>query len=244
MGWTDDPDTEGLFEENFIVAIILGVFLVGTAAMLHFVGISYDPGWFEGQNIFSTMGIIFLIVLLPAIALSTATGRSDLVKWEGLFLIVAVAMIYVASNFDFHDFLHSFSAKFGSWMDINWTVKDLLTIVLIVTLIAMALAAAWGRGVGMGTALLAVICIVGIFLINNPAIAQSIEDGSFFEKMGEATSDMTKGALGKDLTRLAGIGAAGAVAGALIGSAVPGIGTGVGALAGAGCAIAAELLFF
>ena len=241
MGWTDDSDTEGLIEENPFIFIALGIIAIGVAGVLYYFGIDYDPGWFEGQNIISTMGIIFLIIFIPAIAISTLTGKSDLVKWEALFLIISVAMIWLGSNFDI---INALTSKFATWASVDWTVKDLLTIVLIITLIAMAISSAWGKGVGTGTALLAIICIVGIYLVNNPAVAESISDGSFFEKLGKATSDMTKGAVGEDLGRLVGIGVAGATAGALVGSIVPGIGTGIGAAVGAGLAVAAELLWF
>ena len=80
MGWTDDLDTEGLVEENPFIFIIIGIIGAVAVSILYLVGIEYDPGWFEGQNLVSTMGIIFLIIFIPAIAISTLTGKSDLVK--------------------------------------------------------------------------------------------------------------------------------------------------------------------
>jgi hypothetical protein len=232
MGWTDDADTEGIWEENFIMAMILGVLIIGTVSILHFVGISYDPGWFEGQNIFSTMGIVFLLVGIAAIGFSTFTGKSDLVKWEAFFLLIAVGMIYVGNNLDIDSFIQSFDAEFSSWLDISWTSGDLLTLVLIVTLIAMAVSSVFGKGIGIGSAILAVICIVGIFLLNNPGVAEYFSSGTFFEKSGEAMQDMTNGVIDADLGAALGVGVGTAAAGAAIGSVVPGIGTGVGAVVG------------
>lgn len=219
MGWTDDPDTEGLFEENLFVAIIIGVVLLAVAGILHFVGIGYDPGWFEGQQLISTIGIIFLLVFIPAIALSTATGKSDLVKWEALFLLIAIGMIYVGNNFDFQSFFDAFSAKISDWMNIEWDVMDLISIVLIVAIIAGAISVAFGKGFGMGSAVLVLACIVGLVLVNM--------EGGFFENIGEGINQAVGGALGFDLGNAAkGAGIGGAIA---LGVGVVLTATGVGA---------------
>ena len=224
MGWTDDSDTEGLIEENFLVALIFGALLIGIAVVLYFVGFSYDPGWFEGQNIISTMGIIFLLSGIPSIMISTLTGKSDLVKWEALFLIISVGMIYIGNNFDI---IGAFSSKVTSWASTDWDVKDLISIVLFVVLIVSAIAAAFGKGFSIGSAIIVVICLIALFGIN----AGWTWD-SFFDKLGTAIHQTTGGILGVDTGATIGIFAAGAAAGAAVGSVVPGIGTGVGALVG------------
>ena len=224
MSWTDDSDTEGLIEENpfiFAVFAIIGLAVVG---VLTFVGIDYQPGWFEGQNIISTMGIIFLLVFIPAIAISTLTGKSDLIKWEAMFLLVSVGMIYIGNNFDI---IGAFSSKIGSWASADWDVKDLISIVLFVVLIVSAIAASFGKGFSIGSAVIVVICLIALFGIN----AGWTWD-SFFDKLGTAIHQTTGGIIGVDLGAAIGVFAAGAAVGAVAGSVVPGLGTGIGALVG------------
>lgn len=224
MGWTDDPDEEGLIEENpftFIVVAIIGLVAV---TILYAVGIEYNPGWFEGQNLLSTMGIIFLLVFVPAIAISTLTGKSDLVKWEAIFLFLSVFMIFLGNNFDIVNALQS---RFSEWMNIDWNVKDLLTIILIITLMAMAISGAMGKGISPGAAILAGILIVAIYLLNSGYTLDS-----FFAKFGTALHKGTSGFIGANIGHVLGVGLATAAAGAAIGSIVPGLGTGVGAVVG------------
>lgn len=225
MGWTDDPDEEGLIEENpgvFIAIAILGIVIVTIMAT---VGIEYDPGWFEGQNIISSMGVIFLLIFIPAIAISTLTGRSDLVKWEAIFLIAAVAMVYLGNNFDI---LGTFEAKFSSWAGIDWDVKDLISVVLILAIIATAISAAFGKGVSIGSAVVLGICIVALWGVNSGLTADD-----FFSKLGSAIQSGTSGMIGADLGAGIGVGLVGAATGAVIGTAVfPGLGTLGGAVVG------------
>lgn len=224
MGWTDDSDEEGLIEENPLVFI--GVALVGAiiVTVLYAFGIDYDPGWFEGQNLISSMGIIFLLIFTPAIAFSTLIGKSDLVKWEAIFLILSVFMIYLGNNFDIVD---AFSSKVSTWMEIDWNVKDLISIVLLITLIATAISAAFGKGISVGSAAIVGICIFALYAINS---GWSMDN--FFEKIGTAIEKGTSGAIGADLGTGIGVGLATAAAGAAIGSVVPGIGTAAGAVVG------------
>jgi len=224
MGWTDDADEEGLIEENFLVAFIFGALLIGIAVVLYFVGFSYDPGWFEGQNIISTMGIIFLLFAIPSIMISTLTGKSDLVKWEAIFLIMSVGMVYIGNNFDI---IGAFSSKITGWASADWNVKDLISLVLFMVLIVSAIAASFGKGFSIGSAIIVVVCLIALFGIN----AGWTWD-SFFEKLGDAIHKATSGVIGVDLGAAIGVFAAGAAAGAAVGSVVPGIGTGVGALVG------------
>jgi len=224
MGWTDDPDEEGLIEENPFIFVIIGIIIIAGGATLYTVGIEYDPGWFEGQNLISTMGIIFLIIFIPAIAISTLTGKSDLVKWEAIFLFLSVLMIYLGNNFDIVD---AFSSKVSTWMEIDWNVKDLISIVLLITLIATAISAAFGKGISVGSAAIVGICIFALYAINS---GWSMDN--FFEKIGTAIEKGTSGAIGADLGTGIGVGLATAAAGAAIGSVVPGIGTAAGAVVG------------
>lgn len=166
-GWTGDEDEEGLIEENPFVFIVAGAVILAVAAILYYVGIDYDPGWFEGENLVSSMGIIFLIIFIPAIAISTLTGRSDLVKWEAVFLLISVVMIYVGNNFDWDSFLASFGATIGTWKDLNWGVKDLITIVLIFSIIVAAYSAATGGGFGLGSAVVIIACLALLALLHS-----------------------------------------------------------------------------
>ena len=148
MGWTDDADTEGLIEENPFIFIALGIVGIAIAGVLYFVGIDYQPGWFEGQNLISTMGIIFLIIFIPAIAISTLTGKSDLVKWEALFLLISVGMILIGNGFDFSKFMTSFTAQIQALG--NLQVNQILMALVIIIGIAVAVAVASGHKVGGG----------------------------------------------------------------------------------------------
>jgi len=221
MGWTDDPDEEGLIEENPFIFAVIAVILLAVAGILYFVGIDYDPGWFEGQNLVSTMGIIFLIIFIPAIAISTFTGRSDLVKWEAIFLFISVFMICIGNNFDIIDAL---SSKVSTWMEIDWNVKDFISIVLIITLIATAISAAFGKGISIGSAAIVAVCLFALYAINS-----GLSLDNFFGKLGAAIEKTTSGVIGADLGTGLGIGLTTAAAGAAIGSFVPGIGTALGA---------------
>lgn len=223
MSWTDDADTEGLVEENPLVFLIIGAMGATVATLLYVYGIEYNPGWFEGQNLISTLGIIFLLIFIPAIAISTAIGKSDLVKWEALFLLISVAMIFFGNNWNIID---AFKAKVATWMNVEWDVKDLLTIVLIVTIILTAISASMGKGISFGSAIIFAICIFGIWALNS-----GWSWNSFFDKLGTAINNATSGFIGEDVGSAlgaAGIGAAiGVTAAALIA-------TGVGAPIGFG----------
>jgi len=224
MGWTDDKDTEGLVEENPLVFLFIGLIGAAVVTILYFVGIEYQPGWFEGQNLISSLGIIFLLIFVPAIAISTMTGKSDLAKWEAIFLFISVFLIFLGNNGNFIDAL---SAKIGSWMGVDWDVKDMLTIVLIATIIITAISASMGKGISVGSALIFIICIVGIWAIN---AGLTWED--FFSKLGTAFNKATSGIIGTDIGAAIGVGLLGAAAGAMLGSVVPGLGTAVGAAIG------------
>ena len=227
MGWTDDLDTEGLVEENPFIFIIIGVIGAVAVSILYLVGIDYYPGWFEGQNLISTMGIIFLIIFIPATAISTLTGRSDLVKWEAIFLILSFLMVYLGNN----DIINAFGAKIGSWLNIDWNVKDLISIVLIIAIIATAISAAFGKGVSFGSAAIFAICIVALWAINS-----GWSWDNFFEKIGSAIHNATSGIVGADIGTSLGIGILGAAAIILIGTGI-GAPIGLGALAAIGFAI-------
>jgi len=198
MGWTDDADTEGLFEENFLVALILGALLIGIATILYFVGFSYDPGWFEDQNIISSMGIIFLIIFIPAIAISTLTGHSDLTKWEGLFLVIAVIMIWMGNNFSWQKFLSAWQSDL-SFLKVDSSLSQLVMLILIVVGIGMAIAIATGHKVGIGAVVLILSLILVIGIINwwNAGtfsnISATIQEKGIWYLLGKALSDFTAG---------------------------------------------------
>jgi len=166
-GWTGDEDEEGLIEENPFVFIVAGVVILAVVAVLYYVGIDYDPGWFEGQNLFSTMGSVFLVIFIPAIAISTFTGKSDLVRWEAIFLLIAVFMIWAGNNFDLDKFIEAFGAKIGEIQGINWGMKDIITIVLIAAILIGAYSAAIGKGFGLGSAVVILICIVVLWVLHS-----------------------------------------------------------------------------
>jgi len=223
MGWTDDADTEGLVEENPLVFIIIGVVGATVATLLYVYGIEYNPGWFEGQNLVSTLGIIFLLIFIPAIAISTATGKSDLVKWEAVFLLISVGMIFFGNNWNI---INAFKAKVATWMNVEWDVKALLPVILIITIILTALSAAMGKGISLGSAAIFAMCVFGIWALNSGWTWDN-----FFDKLGAAMHHATSGFIGEDIgsaLRAAGVGAAiGVTAAALIA-------TGVGAPIGLG----------
>jgi len=197
MGWTDDADTEGLIEENFLVALVAGALMVAVAAVLYFVGFSYDPGWFEGQNIVSSMGIIFLIVFIPAIAISTLTGKSDLVKWEALFLLISVGLVLIGNGYDFSKLMQSFNSQISALKGMQ--VNQLLMLILIMAGIATAVAIGTGHNVSSGAILLILALIAAIGIINwfNSGtfanIGQYIKEHGFWFAAGKALSDFTGG---------------------------------------------------
>ncbi len=196
MGWTDDPDEEGLIEENPFIFAVIAVILLAVAGILYFVGIDYDPGWFEGLNLVSTMGVIFLIIFIPAIAISTLTGHSDLVKWEALFLFGAVFMILIGNNFDFQGVMESFSSTISSLGNIQ--VNQLLMALVVIIGVAIAFAVGAGKNVSMGAILIIVILLLALGLIN-------MYNAGTFENWGNYVSE--KGwayAIGKALSDFAG----------------------------------------
>ncbi len=202
MGWTDDIDTEGLVEENPFVFIIIGIIGAIAVTILHFVGIDYQPGWFQGQNLLSTIGLIFLIVFIPAIALSTLTGRSDLVKWEAIFLLISVALIFIGNNFDFDKFLEAI--REAKIFNTSWDTSDVITAILIATIGISIIATAFtGKGFSIGTALIVLICFIGLGIINFP------------EKLGGGTHQFISNLIGGDFGKAVGIGGL-ATGGALI----------------------------
>ncbi len=197
MGWTDDADTEGLVEENPLVFIIIGVVGATVATLLYVYGIEYNPGWFEGQNLVSTLGIIFLLIFIPAIAISTATGKSNLVKWEALFLLISVGMILVGNGLDFKKFLEAFDSSI-SFLG-NSTVSQILTAMLIIMLLAIAVAIGTGHRVGAGAAAVIFVLLLAIGVINlwNSGtlgnIGNYIRERGFWYAFGKALSDFTGG---------------------------------------------------
>lgn len=196
-GWTGDADTEGLFEENFLVAIIVGVSLLVIAMIGHFVGVSVDLNWFEGQNLISTMGIIFLIVFIPAIAISTFTGKSDLVKWEALFLLIAVGMILIGNGFNFSDALESFTASIAALG--NMQVNQLLMAFVVIIGIAIAIAVGTGQRVSGGAAVVIIILLAAIGIMNLwtsgtfDNIGSTIQNDGWAFFFGKVLSDFTGG---------------------------------------------------
>jgi len=161
MGWTDDPDEEGLIEENPFVFIVIAMIGAVVVTILYTVGIDYDPGWFEGQNLISTMGIIFLIIFLPAIAISTATGKSDLVKWEALFLLISVVMILIGNDFDFSRAIEAFTSQISSLGNIQ--LNQILTALIIIIGIGIAIAAGTGHNVSGGAVFAIIVLLLAIF---------------------------------------------------------------------------------
>ncbi|MHA1289111.1 MAG: hypothetical protein ACTSPB_17115 [Candidatus Thorarchaeota archaeon] len=228
-GWTGDPDTEGLFEENFLVAIIIGISLLVFAVIGYFVGFDINLAWFEGQNFWSTAGIIILVIFIPAIAFSTFTGRSDLIAAEAIFILVGFGMIYLAHNFDLSEFLNVFQSDWFNLGNFDFNVSTLLTIVLIAAIIVAVIGGVL-RGSGISASIVIIVCGIGIFVINSP------DPGNVFHEVGEALGGATSGFIGADIGAAAasGItgGLAGAAAGALAGSVVPGLGTVTGAIIG------------
>jgi len=197
MGWTDDADTEGLIEENPFIFIALAIIGIAVAGVLYFVGIDYQPGWFEGQNLISTMGIIFLIIFIPAIAISTLTGKSDLVKWEALFLLISVGMILVGNGFDFSKFMQSFNSNISSLGDMQ--VNQVLMALVIIVGIAIAFAAGSGNKVSIGAILTIVVLLAIIGFINlwNAGtfdnIGETIQEHGYAYTFGKIISDFTGG---------------------------------------------------
>ena len=197
MGWTDDADTEGLIEENPFIFIALGLVGVAIAGVLYFVGIDYQPGWFEGQNLVSTMGIIFLIVFIPAIAISTLTGKSDLVKWEALFLLISVGMVLIGNGFDFSKFMQSFTAQIKALGSLQ--VNQILMALLIIIGIAVAVAVASGHKVSGGAVLMIVVLLAAIGIMNMwnagtfDNIGATIQEHGWAYTIGKALSDFTGG---------------------------------------------------
>ena len=197
MSWTDDADTEGLVEENpftFIVVAIIGLVAV---TILYAVGIEYNPGWFEGQNLLSTMGIIFLLIFIPAIAISTLTGKSDLVKWEAIFLFLSVFMILLGNGFDFSKFMQSFSSNISTLG--NTKVSQVLMALVILIGIGIAFAAGSGHKVSGGAilAILVLLAVIGIINLYNSGyfdnLSQNFQQHGFWYVAGKAISDFTGG---------------------------------------------------
>ncbi|GEM_PF-4904237 len=197
MGWTDDPDEEGLIEENPFIFVIIGIIIIAGAAVLYTVGIEYDPGWFEGQNLISSMGIIFLLTGLPAIMISTFTGKSDLVKWEALFLFGAVFMILLGNSFDFSKAMESFTATISSLGNVQ--VNQLLMALLIIVGVGVAFAAASGKSVSGGAILLIIVLLVAIGLINMwnagtfDNFSSYLQEKGIAYAIGKAIGDFTAG---------------------------------------------------
>jgi len=197
MGWTDDPDEEGLIEENPFVFIGLALAVIVAAGILHFIGISYDPGWFEGQNLISTMGVIFLIFGMTVIGVSTLTGHSDLVKWEALFLIIAVAMILIGNDFDFRGALETLAAEVSGLGSLK--IADVMMAILLLVGIATAVAIGTGHRVGMGAAVLIVVLVAVMGVINMwnagtfDGWGATVQEEGWAYALGKALSDFTGG---------------------------------------------------
>ncbi len=196
MSWQDDPDTEGVVEENPFRYIIIGVVGLLVVTILY-VEIPYNPEWFEGQNLISTIGIIFLIIFIPAIAISTLTGKSDLVKWEAIFLFLSAFMILLGNGFDFSKIINSWTASIPSLN--NMRVNQLLMLILLLIGIGMAVAIAFGHPIGPGSIFLIVV-IIGIMGLVNMYNAgtfdnfgQYIQEHGFSYAAGKALSDFTGG---------------------------------------------------
>jgi len=197
MGWTDDSDTEGLIEENPFIFIALGIVGIAVAGILYFVGIDYNPNWFEGQAIISSIGILFLLIFIPSIAISTLTGKSDLVKWEALFLIISTAMIFIGNDFDFSKFMQSFNSQISGLG--NTQINQVLMTLVIIVGIAIAFATGSGNKVSIGAILTIVILLAIIGFINMwnagtfDNFSTYIQDKGWAYALGKGLSDFTGG---------------------------------------------------
>lgn len=197
MGWTDDPDIEGLMEENPFIFIATAIIGIVAASVLYVFGIEYNPGWFEGQNLLSTMGIIFLLIFIPAIAISTLTGKSDLVKWEALFLLISVGMIFIGNGFDFSKFMDSFMAQISALG--NMQVNQVLMALVIIIGIAIAFAVGSGHKVSGGAVLIIVVLLAAIGIMNiwNAGTFDNfgnyVQDKGWAYAIGKAIGDFTAG---------------------------------------------------
>lgn len=234
-GWTGDSDTEGLFEENFLVAIIIGVAFLVFAIAGYYIGFDINLEWFAGQNFWSTAGIIILVIFIPAIAFSTFTGRSDLIAAEAIFILVGFVMIYLSHNFDFSSFIETFSSNWMNFGDFEFNVSTLMTVVLLIAIIVAVIGGIW-RGSGISAAIIVVVCGVGIYVIN------SSDPSNIFREFGEMIGGATSGFLGVDVGAAAASGIVGSViglgVGILLAPVTGGISIpvclGLGALAGGG----------
>ena len=196
MSWQDDPDTEGVVEENPFRYIIIGGIGLLIVTLLY-VGIPYKPEWFEGQNLVSTIGIIFLLIFVPAIAISTLTGKSDLVKWEAIFLFLSVFMILLGNGFDFSKFMPAFSSNISALG--NTKVSQVLMALIILIGIGIAFAAGSGHKVSGGAilAILVLLAVIGIINLYNSGyfnnLSQNLQQHGFWYMFGKALSDFTGG---------------------------------------------------
>lgn len=229
-GWTGDSDSEGLFEENLFVALIIGISLLVVAVVGYYMGFGVNLNWFEGQNFWSTAGIIILVIFVPAIAFSTFTGRSDLIAAEAVFILIGFAMVYMANNWDIGSFIDAFSSDWFNLGDFDFNVSTLMTIVFILAIVVALIGGIWS-GHPIGAAVMIIICGLGIFVIN------STDPANIFYEIGEALQQGTSGVIGHDIGSVfasvgigGGIGVAG---GAAVGAALGSLGFGVGAIPGA-----------
>ena len=197
MGWTDDSDEEGLIEENPFIFVYIGVAFLVVISALHFVGLSYNPEWFEGQNLLSSMGIILFIMGIVAIGVSTFTGKSDLVMWEAMFLFGAVIMILIGNDFDFSGMMAAFASELEALGGVSLS-KILMALVIIIG-VAIAFAVGTGKKVGIGAAavLLALIAVIGFINMWNAGtfddFGTAVETEGWAYAAGLVLSDFTGG---------------------------------------------------
>jgi len=227
-GWTSDSDTEGLFEENLFVALIIGISLLVVAIVGFYIGFDINLQWFQGLNFWSTAGIIILCIFIPAIAISTFTGKSDLIAAEAIFILVGFAMIYMANNWDLSMFTDVFSSNWFNLGDFEFNVSTLMTIVFILAIVVSVIGGIIS-GHPIGASIVIIFCGFGIFLIN------STDPSNIFNEIGESLRGTTEGFLGWDVGHTAATGLTGALAGAAAGALITswtGPGMGIGAVVG------------
>ena len=143
------------------------------------------------------MGIVFLLFGMPAIMISTLTGKSDLVKWEALFLFISVGMILVGNGFDFSKFMQSFNSQISGLGDTQ--VNQVLMALVIIVGIAIAFAAGSGNKVSGGAILTIVVLLAIIGFINMwnagtfDNFSTYIQDKGWAYAIGKGLSDFTGG---------------------------------------------------
>ena len=87
MGWTDDPDTEGVVEENPYIFAIMAIIALIVASYLTFIGIDYDISGIQMNQ------IIMAIILIIGIAMAVAIGTGHKIGIGAVFLFVLLLAV-------------------------------------------------------------------------------------------------------------------------------------------------------